>query len=86
MQLPQADPNVAILAYLDVVDVKLDGSYVVNPLFLSICRAMHHADPRQFDTVFTRMIRGRAASRGIVLDVDADELAVTALEIAAAEA
>lgn len=86
MQLPKADANVAILAYLDILDVRMDGGYRLNALFESLCRAMHSADPASFDKVFTRTILGRAAARGVVLDVDADELALTALEIAAAEA
>lgn len=86
MQLLKGDENLAILAQLDIIDLALDGGYSLNRAFHAMCCAAYEADPARFDEIVPEMIVNRAAVRGLVLDVDADELALAALEIGAAEA
>lgn len=83
--LARPDANLAVLAHLDVIDVRLDGSYALNAAFQAMCRAAYDADPRRYDSVIPDLIRARAAARRLVLDLDLDELVLTALEVAGAE-
>lgn len=86
MQLLRPDANLAVLVHLDVVDMRLDGSYALNAAFQAMCRVAYEADPRRFDTVIPELILVRAQGRGLVLDIDVHDLALTALEVAGAEA
>lgn len=85
MQLLQPDENLAVLAQLDVVDLRLDGSYALNASFQAMARAAYHADPTRFDAIIPDLILARAAARGVVLDIDVHELAMSALQVVGAE-
>lgn len=78
------DARLAELAWLDVLDVRPDGSLALNAAFHEECIAAYDADPDCLGTVFQARLLARAAERGMGL-VDVDELALAALEIAAAE-
>lgn len=82
----QADERLAILVQLDVLDVLLEGGYAINASFQSMCRVAYAADPTRYETIVPDLIRQRAEARGVVLDVDADELSLAAFDAAAPDA
>lgn len=81
MQQPIADARLADLAYLDVLDVRLDGSYALNAEFYAAALQAHAADPSRFGSIFGDLILARAMARGVAL-MDVEELALAALEVA----
>jgi hypothetical protein len=80
MQPVWCDANLGELVQLDIVDVRLDGSYVLNEEFVQAARAAYEADPSCFDSVFCDLILARAVARGVAL-FDVEGLALTALEV-----
>lgn len=80
-----ADPALAELVMMDVVDVRADGTFALNARFVHECRAAYDADPSRFDEIVSEAILARAISRGFAV-VDLDDLTIAALEIAANEA
>jgi hypothetical protein len=85
MSLVRPDARIADLVVLDVLDVRLDGSYAVNEEFLAACRAAYTADPRRLDDVVPDLILARAMARGYAGAVDLEGLTLALLEIGAAE-
>lgn len=85
MQPLWCDANLGELVQLDVVDVRLDGTYTLNEEFLAAARAAYAQDPSCFDTILCDLILARALARGVAV-VDLDGLALTALEVGANEA
>lgn len=79
------DARAAELAHLDVIDIREDGTLVLNPAFRAACIAALDADPRCIDTVVQDHILARAVERGFAGCVDIEELAFSALEIGIAE-
>lgn len=85
-QIVDPDPAYVELALLDVVDARLDGSFVLNADFVAACRVAFQANPRDMDEILPTMILARALGRGLAEGLDVDALAVAALEIAATDA
>jgi hypothetical protein len=83
MKLLVPDAALADLALLDVIDVRLDGSYAINQEFLAACRAAYVAAPHRFDDIVPGMILARAMARGLAHALDVDALTLAAFEIAA---
>jgi len=85
MQVLRPDVRLAELAFLDVVDLRLDGAYAVNLDFLARCREAYEAHPEHFDTILPKLLRERAMERGIVALRDVRGLVDALLEVVAAE-
>jgi hypothetical protein len=77
--------RLADLVHLDVLDLRLDGTYVMSRTFLADAREAYRQDPSAFDTIVGDLILTRALHRGYAV-LDVDDLALLALEIAANEA
>lgn len=84
MQPVLVDSYVAELVHLDILDVQLEGAYVLNAAFRAEAIALHEADPSRFDSVVGDLILARAAERGLAV-LDLDGLMMTALEVGANE-
>lgn len=84
MQVLQPDMRLADLVHLDVLDLRIDGSYALNAEFLAAARTAFEEDPATFDRVLGDLILARAMARGFAL-LDVDELALAALEVASAD-
>jgi hypothetical protein len=80
------DTNVAELVHLDVIDIAPDGAYTFNESFRAACIAAYDGGKATLDDVFQRMILARAIERGFAGVANVDDLALTALEIAVADA
>lgn len=85
MSLVVVDHTLAELAVLDVVDVLPDGSLRLSDAFVAECVAHLDSDPSILDTVVQDRILARALERGYAGLLNADELALAALELGAAE-
>lgn len=84
MQSVPLDAHLADLVHLDVLDLSLDGTYLLNAAFRAEAIALHARDPSRFDSLFGDLILARAAERGVAL-VDLEGLVLAALEIGASE-
>lgn len=85
MTLVESDAQLAELAQLDVVDVLVDGTLCLNADFVADCARHYADDPSRLGTIFQDRIVARALERGYAGCVDADGLALCALELGAAE-
>lgn len=81
-----SDARFAELAFLDVLDVTPEGRLRLNPGFRDACRQAFESDADCLDNVFQDHILARAIAYGYAGCTDVDELALAALEVAAAEA
>ena len=77
-----ADPRLAELALLDVLDVRADGTLALNAAFRAECVARYESDASCLGTVFQARILARAVERGFAAVADVDGLALLALEVA----
>lgn len=82
----ECDARLAELTILDILDVTPEGKLRLNPAFRDECRRFYDADPSCLDTVFQERIVARAVDYGYAGCLDVDDLALAALELAAAEA
>ena len=80
-----ADPQIAELAFLDIIDVTPALTWRLNPAFVDGCIEALDVDPRKLETVVADAIIARALERGYVVTNILD-MTLRALEIGAEEA
>lgn len=80
-----ADVHLVQLARLDVVDMRADGTLVLNSAFVEDCRAAYAADASIIDTVIGMQILKRALTHEIVIAFDLEAATLAALEVGAVD-
>lgn len=86
MPLVEMDGLLAELAVLDVVDVTAEGRLRLNAAFVEACMASLDREPGRLGTIVQDQIVARAVERGYAGCLDAEAMALAALELGAAEA
>jgi hypothetical protein len=82
MVMVSPDAQLMQLAHLDVIDVRSDGSLVLNGRFLTECQDAYAADSSLLGTVIGSYILARALAIGVVVDVEG--LTLAALDVGCA--
>lgn len=75
------DVHMAQLARLNVIDVRPDGTLVLNAAFVDECRAAYAADSSILNTVVGTQILKRALAQDVVIQMDLAAATLAALEV-----